>query len=191
MVTGGGSLSLARLAVPHVALATAVYGLSGAGSRLAFDAVTVMERPEWGALSGTVTAAADGLPVTDPSDLRNFLPVFTVNSGPCTLAEGGRCVGRWPGGYLPNEECQILVGGAGGALGACSVFDIHSADPLTLPDGSTPSGADCPVGTVLTGGQTLTWHSDDGVQGANVQGILHGLPHNDRSGAGGGWQICF
>ena len=28
----------------------------------------------------------------------NLQPTFVVNSGPCTVAEGGRCVGRWPGG---------------------------------------------------------------------------------------------
>jgi hypothetical protein len=46
------------------------------------------------------------------------MPTFIVVSGPCTLAEGGRCVGRWPGGYLPNEDCQIMVAREG-QLGAC------------------------------------------------------------------------
>ena len=162
--------------MPSAALRTAVLGLSGAGSRLVLEAVTVPEHPEWGAQTGTVTAGAEGeLPVLDPPDLQ--LPgFFVVNSGPCTVAEGGRCVGRWPGGYLPDEDCAISVAGAGGALGACPVFDFEgvSYDYLTLPDGSVHGGADwdCPAGTVLEGGQTLSWHSDQSVQGS-------------------GWQVCL
>jgi hypothetical protein len=106
----------------------------------------VPEQPDWGALTGTATAAVGGVWVLDPPDL---LPLFLVLSGPCTVAEGGRCVGRWPGGYLPNEDCEIVVTGAGGALGPCPVFDINYStmgpDCLTLPDGSQHHAVDCPV----------------------------------------------
>eukprot|EP01050_Picozoa_sp_SAG11_P040423 SAG11_NODE_17564_length_514_cov_2.985542_1_plen_94_part_10 len=58
--TGGGALSLARLALPQAAFGTALGGLSGAGSRLALQTVTVPEHPEWGALTGTITPVAEG-----------------------------------------------------------------------------------------------------------------------------------
>ena len=204
----GGSLSLARLVMPYAAWASAQTGLSGADSRLDFDAVTVPEQPEWGALSGTVTTGAAGEARTYTGNLQ---PTFVVNSGPCTVAEGGRCVGRWPGGYLPSEDCAISVAGTGGPLGPCPVFDTESylfagtyRDPtedqttggpdfLTLPDGSTYHTADCPTGTVLAAGQTLAWHSDRNNQGITLHdkyGHGDGLPYS-AYGAGGGWQICF
>ena len=149
-------------------------GLSGAGSQLVLDAVTVPENSEWGAQTGTMTARAEGeLPVLDPPDLQLPLPTFVVLSNPCTVAEGGRCVGRWPGGYGPSEDCAISVAGAGGRIGACPVFDTESCcDHLTLPDGSAHSGADCPAGTLLAGGQTLSWHTDNSNQASE-------------------WQVCF
>eukprot|EP01051_Picozoa_sp_SAG22_P007249 SAG22_NODE_503_length_9694_cov_13.573736_5_plen_1203_part_00 len=128
-------------------------------------------------------------------------PHFEVRSGPCTLSEGGRCVGRWPGGYGPNEDCEIVVAGGGGGggggaargvLGGCPVFDIQSSDfyddLLTLPDGSRHHGADCPAGAVLAAGQSLAWHSSTRWQGNNPQG--NGLPQS-HDGLGGGWQVCF
>ena len=168
-----------------MAWVTAQAGLSGAGGRLLLDAVTVSEFLEWGALSGTVTAGAEGVGWTYTGNLQ---PTFVVNSGPCTVAEGGRCVGRWPGGYMPSEDCAIGLAGAGGPLGACTVFDIEndSSDLLTLPDGSTHSDADCPAGILLAAGQTLAWHSNGDHQG----GRHGGLPYS-FDGAGGGWQICF
>ena len=110
---------------------------------------------------------------------------FVVNSGPCTLAEGGRCVGR-PGGYGDGENCAITVAGAGFGrgpcpgrgpcrrLGPCPVFNTESSfDIVTImPDGNEHGGTDCPVGVMLLAGQTLSWHSDSSVQAS-------------------GWQICF
>ena len=180
-------------------------GLSGASSRLVLQTVTVSDHPEQGAFTGTIMAGADGEQnVHDPPDFLIPLRSFVVLSGPCTLAEGGRCVGRWPGGYLPSEDCAISVAGIGGPLGPCPVFDTESylfadtyRDPtedqttggpdfLTLPDGSTYHTADCPTGTVLAAGQTLVWHSNGDYQGGDGDG----LPQS-TSGAGGGWQICF
>ena len=111
-------------------------------------------------------------------------------SGPCTTAvvDGRFCVGRWPGGYGPNEYCKIAVaGGSGGVLGGCPVFDtVGSQDWLALPGGSRHSGADCPAGSALAAGQTFEWHSSGHDQGNNG----NGLPATD-SGLGGGWQVCF
>ena len=210
---------MSSLALPFHILSTALdgYGLAGAGSQLAFDAVTVAEHSELGTLTAVVTIAADGEAAVSTG---NFPPSFLVLSGPCTTARIDEqfCVGRWPEGYNPNEDCTIAVVGGGvaggGVLGACPVFDINgigtTGDYLTFPDGSTnsdncarglPDCADCPTGTVLVAGQNLAWHSNQNGQGGN--GGDHGngrpytfgparppnFPHAD--GPGGGWQICF
>ena len=192
--TGGGSLTLADLALPLAALRTAEVSLAGAGSTLYLAAVTVPKQPDWGELTGTATAAAaaGGPLVLNPPDLQ-FPPYFVVRSGPCTVAEGGRCVGRWPGGYLPNEDCEIAVAGVvEGVLGPCPVFDTFGNGPgdwLTLPDGTRHGNADCPAGAALGPGQTLTWTSNTADQG-DFHGNGNGLPHSSF-GAGGGWQVCF
>lgn len=97
------------------------------------------------------------------------------NNPPCTLSEGCRCVGR-PGGYGRDEECTIDVGW-GGVLDKCGAFEMSPTDQwgqrdfITLPDGSTHGGSDCPVGAVLAPG-SVAWVSDHDTQG-------------------GEWQICF
>ena len=196
-VVGGGSLSLASMAVPGAVLAAAQYQLSGAGSTLRLVAVTVPELPDVGELTGTMTVGVDGSKATDPLGFGSP-PSFTVSSGPCAVSEGGRCVGR-PGGYLPNEHCEIAVGGGGGVLGACGVFDTYynNGDTVTLPDGSSHGGSDCPAGAVLAAGGSVGWASDGGGQGGNLgddngcgaKGLC-GLPFSN-DGLGGGWQICF
>ena len=153
-------------------------------------------------LSGTAVADADGLYIIDPPELGTlgvFTGLFTVSSGPCAASDGGRCVGR-AGGYGPSEACAITVGGGGGVLGACGVFDIFgysAADILTMPDGSTHGGSDCPAGAALLPGDSVGWASDGYWQGSN-SGTANGcaakascgLPWS-QSGLGGGWQICF
>eukprot|EP01050_Picozoa_sp_SAG11_P022171 SAG11_NODE_4121_length_2055_cov_3.667178_1_plen_131_part_00 len=129
--------------------------------------------------------------MTFPPDLLSG-GIFTVLSGPCTLAAEGRCVGRWPGGYLPNENCDILVVG-GGVLGPCPVFTLSMGDIqgyhdiVTTPDGVEHVSQWCPAGTVLGPGH-VTWQSNDHDQGSPVPGA-DGTFSSD--GAGGGWQICF
>eukprot|EP01052_Picozoa_sp_SAG31_P027006 SAG31_NODE_2491_length_5612_cov_23.752766_3_plen_696_part_00 len=193
-VTSGSTLSLSRMALPVAAYSKTLLGVSDAGSRLVFDGVTVVEQPELGVLTGSMTIGADGSTVMDPPSLMLELAqtLFVVRSGPCTVAQGGQCVGRWPGGYLPNEHCEIAVSGPDGAtgtLGDCPVFDINQrtlpGDVLTMPDRSHASR--CPVGAVLSAGRTLTWASDYRMQGSNGDG----LPQSQNDGAGGGWQICF
>jgi hypothetical protein len=194
-VTNGGVLSLVQLALPVSALGAAVVGMSGSGSQLVLEAVTVSNRAGLDVLTGTVTVGGmGGAPVLHPPDLG--LPLFfEVLTGPCTAAivNGHFCVGRWPGGYAPNEDCQILLtGGTSGVLGGCPVFDLQGSDSgpsrpdyLTMPDGS--QNADhCPTGTRLAVGQTLAWHSDGHDQGNDGNGMPHGA-----STAGGGWQICL
>ena len=128
----------------------------------------------------------------------DFLPFFGVLSGPCTLAavDDHMCVGRWPGGYLPDERCEIAVAGAGGTLGPCPVFDLNpcghdddlaGSDALSLPDGSVCNGEgvsanNCPAGLVLASGVALSWASNSLRQGNNE----NGLPHIEFL-AGGGW----
>ena len=139
-------------------------------------------------LVGSLTAGAAGEPweINPPTLLADAMgalrPSFVVRSGPCTVAvvDGHSCVGRWPGGYGPNEDCEITVSvaGPGGSLGPCPVFDTKAtgADYLALPDGARHGGTDgCPAGAVLGPGQTLTWHSNN-----------YGPP-----AGGGGWQVCF
>jgi hypothetical protein len=200
-VVGGGSLSLASMAVPAAMLGRAQYQLSGAGSTLRLAAVTVPEAPDAGELTGTMTVGADGSKVID--SVTPWPGFFAVISGPCAVSEGGRCVGR-PGGYLPSEACEIAVGGGGGVLGACGVFDTYynGNDYVTLPDGrnsgSIHYGSDCPAGAVLAAGGSVGWISDGSDQGSvrngNANGCgakgLCGLPHSGY-GLGGGWQICF
>eukprot|EP01052_Picozoa_sp_SAG31_P030547 SAG31_NODE_3141_length_4629_cov_2.158057_1_plen_92_part_10 len=85
----------------------ALDGISGAGSAVNFSAVTVVEHPEWEALTRALTIGIDEQLMHDP-DLQ--LPYyFTVLSGPCTtdFVDGHFCVGRWPGGYGTNENCAI------------------------------------------------------------------------------------
>ena len=177
-------LTLSRLTLPSAQLLAIVGGLSGSGSRLAFEAVTVPEHPDWGALTGTATAGSGNTEwVFNPPEslVEEFISVSTVHfttTGPCQVS--GRCVGR-PSSYGNNENCAITVAGSGiGRLGPCPRFDTESCcDKVTMPDGSTHGGTNCPAGAVLVAGQTLSWHSDSSSQSGG------------RYVAGTGWQICF
>eukprot|EP01046_Picozoa_sp_COSAG06_P038786 COSAG06_NODE_4509_length_4193_cov_11.274792_2_plen_387_part_00 len=199
--TGGGSLSLASMAVPASVLGEVGRTLSGVGSILRLDVVTVPEVPGLEA-TGTVLVGTDGSKADDPPG--SFPGFFLVFSGPCTVSEGGRCVGR-PDGYGPSEDCDITVGG-GGVLRACTVFDTmnNGVDLVTLP-GTLPDaeheGSDCPVGAVLAPGDAIAWTSNTGNQGTvGCSGTYSdngcaakgtcGLSWS-QDGLGGGWQICF
>ena len=192
MITAG-SLSLASMAVPANVLDAAQEHLRVKELRL--SAVTVTEHPEWGELTGTMTDHG-GVKTIDPPGFGAGAGVFTVSSGPCTVSESGRCVGR-PGGYLPNEECAITVGGGGGVLGPCGVFDT-SFDIVTL-DGSRYDHSNCPHGAALAVGGSVGWESNGANQGNAGDDVaaggcdavgLCGLPYSE-DGLGGGWQICF
>jgi hypothetical protein len=123
------------------------------------------------------------------------------NTPPCSVSEGGRCVGR-PDGYMPNEDCEIAVVGANGVLGECPVFDTSASSSsgedflATQADlGSSgrmnthQGGGGCSglQGLQLAPGQTLHWNSDESTQGASPPNGHHSSVY----GIGGGWQICF
>eukprot|EP01051_Picozoa_sp_SAG22_P007247 SAG22_NODE_503_length_9694_cov_13.573736_3_plen_138_part_00 len=106
-VTGGGSLSLASLALPVRALATALAGLSGAGSRVALEAVAGVEHPEWEALTGTIVSGAPGEAwVVSPSISDATCPTFDCPD--CSLVvDGGTAV--LIGCTIPAEVRSALV----------------------------------------------------------------------------------
>ena len=180
--SGVVSLSLASMGVPAAVLGAAEAQLSGAGSTLRLAAVTLPEYPDLGALTGTLTGLSFRSKTIDPPSFGGPPGTFAVSSGPCAVSDGGRCVGR-PGGYGRNEYCAITFGGGGGALGACGVFDTNGGD---LVEPFMVGGSDCPVGAVLSPGDSVYWHSNSEWQGNGG----NGLPES-RDGLGGGWQICF
>jgi hypothetical protein len=204
-VHNGGSLSLISTAMPFSVLVSAQAQLSGAGSTLHLSAVTLSDQPGWGALTGAATILADGSKTIEPPEWGVATSAsFIVTSGPCTVSDGGRCVGR-PGGYLGRmqgrmeEACTIVAGGGGGMLGACGVFDLGPFDFVILPDGLNRGDSNCPDGEVLAAGDTVRWETDGNNQGslgrtANPASCIAkgtcGLPYS-HEGIGGGWQICF
>ena len=211
----GGTLSLVSMAVPAAVLGMAETTLSDAGSTLRLDAVTVLEVPNAGVRTGTMTVRADGSKAPEPQGVGEGF--FVVTSGPC--ATYGRCVGRTEG-YGPRETCTITVGGSGGVLGPCAVFDTYNyMDHVTLPGGAAHEGSDCTEGAALAPGDAIAWHSSGDRQGSvggrypngcAAKGTC-GLPYtrygpgstdvyNDcganadfpcPNGLGGGWELCF
>lgn len=95
---------------------------------------------------------------------------------------------------------MITVGGNGGALGACSVYDMIGGayDWVSVPDGTWYDGSNCPAGEELARGGILRWHSGraDRTNGAVLEDNgcgekgLCGQPWDGRE-LGGGWEICF
>lgn len=167
-----------------------------------------------GPRSGTAVGETDGTYTIEPPQLGLigiFASGFSIGSGPCTVSDDMKCVGR-PNGYFGNEQCMITVLGGGGVLGPCHVFDTRLPNPnihqdgdiVTLPDGSEHCGSDCPMGVVLAPGDTVTWRSDPTSQGSGGRDSsqptwrgngcadkgLCGLPYSEM-GLGGGWQICI
>eukprot|EP01050_Picozoa_sp_SAG11_P036343 SAG11_NODE_13780_length_640_cov_0.658041_2_plen_151_part_01 len=112
-IVASGLLSLGSLVLPAALLRTALDGLSGHDSIMILEAVTIRGDPVQSEvpMTGKVNAAG----ICDPPDLlaaiNQHRQIFEVVSGPCTLNHAGRCVGRWPGGYLPNEDCEIIPAG--------------------------------------------------------------------------------
>eukprot|EP01047_Picozoa_sp_COSAG01_P013589 COSAG01_NODE_643_length_14566_cov_31.994194_6_plen_1969_part_00 len=103
---------------------------------------------------------------------------FLVRSGPCTLSNGGRCVGR-PNGHSINEHCVIEVS-ASTRIDSCPKFQTEeNYDWLSLA-GATCIGADktgcysgstCPTGSPISPATPLQWISDFSITGS-------------------GWEIC-
>ena len=181
IVTGGGSLTLMDLGLPAEALTAIVTRLNGAGSSLTLVSVTVPGNANIGALTGTVTSDDYGGRTINPQNLNGAGALLMVLSGPCELAEGGRCAGR-PGGYRPNERCDIVAVGDL-VIDSCPVFSIdgqgdeHPGDYLETPDGLLHNNGywdgvgnrhndNCPAGLSLQSGQVMHWVSNARDQGA-------------------------
>ena len=94
---------------------------------------------------------------------------FTVQSGPCTIEDGGRCVGR-PSGYSDSEACTI-VPTFSFHLATCPVFVTEANWDFLTIDGTDYDGTNCPVGVAVTAASSIRWDSDDSV-------------------ASDGWEIC-
>jgi hypothetical protein len=191
LVKDGGSLSLSSMIVSTATMTMAVAQLSGVGSRLQLLAVTLMEYPTAGEMTGTMLMGNNNSKTVDPPGA--FGGTFTITSGPCEVSEGGRCVGQ-PSGYNENDSCSISVGGGGGLLGTCPVFDFDDrydpdtsgeADYVTMPDGSKHGPGSCPAGTRLAIGEVLMFHAS-----RYGQGTYQGSTFSDH-GLGGGWIVCF
>ena len=154
------------------------------GSTLRLSAIIAWEAPDAGELTGTITVGADGSKATISAT--PWPTIFGVVSGPCAVSEGGRCVGR-ADGYGPQEECVITVGGGGGVLGPCGVFDMdkngddyvglcdHSQslvclDSIIVPPDYLPcctyTRSDCPAGVALAPGDSVRWKSNSNRQGS-------------------------
>ena len=220
--TGGSTLTLASMTVPFQVWAAADDALADPGSTMRFESVRIGGYASWGELTGTEIIEADGTKTKDPPNLGSPASgTFIVTSGcsakgltngrdygciddtpPCNVTRGGRCVGRTEG-YGPYEDCAITVGGGGGALGPCAVFDAQGGstnDYISLPGGATHDASDCPNGAALAPGDAIAWHSDGNMQGSQTG---NGVDNNgcaakgtcarpwSRNGLGGGWELCF
>eukprot|EP01043_Picozoa_sp_COSAG02_P022963 COSAG02_NODE_1211_length_13860_cov_3.931618_2_plen_1693_part_00 len=191
VLNSGASLSLASTTVTAAILTAAVSQLGGVGSTLRLEDVTVREFRESGTHTFAITINDDSTRTVEGS-MTYGTPTFTVVSGhsctdfgprslqwvpdrpclaynttaPCTVSQGGRCVGR-PQGYGAYEECHIAVSGGAGLLDSCSVFDTETGeDVIALPGGATRSGSDCPEGTPVLLGDEMVWYSDNDHQGS-------------------------
>ena len=120
------------------------------------------------ATSATPACAAIGGGSTPPPPAGGG-DVFFVNSGPCTVLQGGQCVGR-PDGYSNNEVCSITTSSSQ-VLGPCPIFRTESGyDHLTI-QGAEYDGTNCPQGIQLDASSMIEWYSDGSV-------------------GGDGWEIC-
>lgn len=190
MTDGASSVSMSTMDLPS-------FETVSAGSTVQLTAVTMMGH---GHLMGTLAVAQNGelnlqgLRGTGPS------PTFTVMSGdPCEVSQAGRCVGYTSpstGGWQdvhPEAHCAITVAGGGGVVGVCPKYSFGTGMTLVVPGGRYQSGsprsgidcrepgaclADCPTGSVLSDGDSLTWDVP-----ANQRHRLHDEKPE--------WEICF
>eukprot|EP01052_Picozoa_sp_SAG31_P012654 SAG31_NODE_745_length_12408_cov_4.755057_3_plen_429_part_00 len=101
---------------------------------------------------------------------------FVVERGPCTLQEGGRCVGR-PQGYAESEACTILTTSSA-LLADCPIFDTRREQDSVQIGSRTFD--ECPAGTVLPARSRFSWHSHP----QSVDGSVQPMPES------AGWEIC-
>jgi hypothetical protein len=82
----GGLLSLSSMTVPTAMFDASDVQLSGVGSRLRLSAVTIVERPAAGELTGTMVVGVDGSQVVDPPSWGIANPRALEGTGwPCVL----------------------------------------------------------------------------------------------------------
>ena len=95
-------------------------------------------------------------------------PQFAVQSGPCTVSDAGRCVGR--SNYANNEACTI-VSLSSTTLADCPRFDTEAGYDFLTIDGQRYEGTQCPEGLQISSSSSISWASDGSV-------------------TRGGWEIC-
>jgi hypothetical protein len=132
-------------------------------------------------------------------------PQFSVVSGPCTVEEGGRCVGR-PAGYSDSETCQISSSKTA-RLEACPIFNTErGCEAANHVLCCQLAQMICSALPLLESSRTNVWLfrcTDDHlrIDGANFEGtscpegvsIAEGSEiswTSDGSVAGDGWEIC-
>ena len=208
-------MQLASMVMPSDMLTSMRRHLSDEGTMLQVSNV-VLSDVSGSSLTGSMTHDHAGSEVYQPPDWFTIgtvgTPVFTVNSGPCTISNDGRCVGR-PDGYGINEFCEITVAGGSGTIARCPVYDLQDSDRVIVngvdeyhPRNDGPQQSNdriyCPAGVRIILGDQVSWTSsgsDQGNYGPGHGGFQEngctaagtcGLPHSDF-GLGGGWQICL
>jgi len=107
--------------------------------------------------------------------------VFTVLSGDCRLAEGGRCLtsSGWPDGYENEDECEMKAPVRGvvhpGVKIVTRQFDTESCcDKLT-------------IGDTVYSGDSASDGPDMEVEGSTPMSMKW---ETDYSGSSAGWKIC-
>ena len=109
-----------------------------------------------------ITIHEDGNPEDSPDRLSVRPGGFAVDSDPCEVLFGGRCVGR-PDGSGNDEACRIRVP-SGALLGACPTWgdtsDVVFPAEATLDGSSYQYDGGCPNGATIPEGGTITWQSD-------------------------------
>ncbi len=94
------------------------------------------------------------LPLLLASCIGGAIAQFTVQSGPCTTSQGGRCVRR--GSYRNNEECRITVGRRSTVF--ATRFDTESGYDFLTVAGTRYSGRTGPSGVEVE--SAITWDTD-------------------------------
>jgi hypothetical protein len=180
-VTGGGSASLSAMAIPLQVLRHCQHRLRGEGSTLRLSGVTVPDAPaDWGEIVGSATVATDGIKVIydPPAAFTNHgpgaLPTFAVQSGPCSVRNGGLCIQspNFPNMYADDEACTFVISGSGfiqattfatwpggSAVGGATIL---SGDDLTINGTgySGDGGVLSTTGVPVSDGMTISWRSD-------------------------------
>ena len=119
-------------------------------------------------------------------------PTFAVSSGTCTVTQGGTCFrsANYPHGYGTNEDCTIVIAGAG------LVRSTHFYTADIFPHGGAlclveaTGDRSCAVGDALRRGNTLAssgWNANNGDSFTWHSGAFDGF--NGHEG-GMGFEVC-